>query len=260
MEEHLHTRCRPSPTWIYRGLPNYCWALSTTLDRVTKRYGMTPEERRDLENGLLRKFKRHYQQYSHSAPSPCHPVEWLSIMQHHGAPTRLMDWTYSPHVALYFALDESDSDASVWAINHDALIEQLPGQKELPSELRPIYQEPNQHITSDMFRNIFCKDFRFVCPITPYEMNQRLTIQQGLFLCPGDVSASFQENLAAVQSNTPIIKYVIPNDIKVRKKILFMLQRMNMNAATLFPGLDGFARSLKTLSANGKEFLAPTRT
>ena len=256
MEEHLHTRCRPSPTWIYRGLPNHCWALSTTLERVAKRYWMTSDERRDLESGLLRKFKRHYQQYSHSAPSPCHPVEWLSIMQHHGAPTRLMDWTYSPYVALYFALDDSDGDASVWAINQDVLITNLKNNKELPSELRSVHQMPNQRITSEAFNNIFCKGFRFVCPITPYEMNQRLTVQQGLFLCPGDVSASFQENLAAAQSNTSIIKFVIPSDVEVRKEILFMLQRMNMNAATLFPGLDGFARSLKTLSANGKEFLA----
>jgi hypothetical protein len=91
-----------------------------------------------------------------------------------------------------------------------------------------------------------------VLPVSPFRLNERLVIQQGIFLCPGDVSLTFEENLAAVLPSPPhnaLLQFVIGDSIDLRTKILWQLQHMNMNSATLFPGLDGFARSLATLVA-----------
>ncbi len=90
------------------------------------------------------------------------------------------------------------------------------------------------------------------CPMNPHDLNERLILQQGIFMCPGDVSASFEDNLSnVVSSKKDIRKYTIPNDLKIRKKFIQYLHRMNMNSATLFPGMDGFAKSMHALLAFG---------
>jgi hypothetical protein len=74
-------------------------------------------------------------------------------------------------------------------------------------------------------------------------MNERLSIQQGLFLCPAQVSVGFEENLQAMSlSGTRIEKLAFPASL--REDILAELNKMNINRASLFPGIDGFAQSL----------------
>src|SRR5216684_3693164 len=50
-------------------------------------------------------------------PDDADSFHWLALMQHHGAPTRLLDFTWSPYVAAFFALERATSDAAIWAIN-----------------------------------------------------------------------------------------------------------------------------------------------
>lgn len=82
--------------------------------------------------------------------------------------------------------------------------------------------------------------------MNPSILNQRLVIQQGVFLCPGDPSKTFVENLegnlSEPGSEDKIRRYFIPYN--AREEILRNLFRMNINRAGLFPGLDGFAKSL----------------
>jgi hypothetical protein len=109
----------------------------------------------------------------------------------------------------------------------------------------------------ETFREAFQSNKEFVFPINPYRLNERLVIQQGLFLCPGDVASSFEANLEALAEDNgrkkdfsaSLIKYTVKNDAQLRKQIIQRLQRMNMNRATLFPGLDGFSQSLEMLMA-----------
>jgi hypothetical protein len=79
-------------------------------------------------------------------------------------------------------------------------------------------------------------------------MNERLSAQQGLFLCPGDVTMTFEENLAALASDTSIrknlVKIVIPSTI--HQNILQHLHGINMTTEQIFPGMDGLARSLQS--------------
>jgi hypothetical protein len=90
-------------------------------------------------------------------------------------------------------------------------------------------------------------DKKFVLHDNPLRLNQRLSIQQGIFLCPATVSSSFLSNLKAMnewKSKNNVRKIVL--DLKPKNLIEFAraLRRMNIGSAALFPGLDGFSRSL----------------
>jgi hypothetical protein len=80
-------------------------------------------------------------------------------------------------------------------------------------------------------------------------LNQRLTAQKGVFLCPGDISRPFEDNLAAVLQRAPagqpkLKKLTIPDRASLRREIRLHLDQMNISDAVLFPRLDGYARSL----------------
>ena len=100
--KELHDLARPN--WIYRGQGDASWALSTSLERCFLREGIEGDDRAKLERELLREFRRTYHNYAAHVPEPERLLEWLSLMQHHGAPTRLLDFTFSIYVAAYFAV------------------------------------------------------------------------------------------------------------------------------------------------------------
>jgi len=186
-------------------------------------------------------------------------MEWFALMQHYGAPTRLLDWTYSFFVAVYFAVEDEDPkhDREVWALKTDKIDDEV---REIFSEdkdvLKILSEDPNTQIPGN-FTKMFMREppEAFVCPMNPYNLNERLVIQQGVFLCPGDVSKPFKDNLTAVfrsnetEDNLLNFKIKIIDNLKLRKEIIHSLHRMNMNRYTLFPGLDGFAKSMKLLLA-----------
>src|SRR5690242_16377185 len=83
---------------VYRGAANAAWPLLTSLDILGGVH--PPHTKADLEEHILRNFIRYARPYLGQAVS-----EWEALVaaQHHGAPTRLLDWTYSPMVAAHFA-------------------------------------------------------------------------------------------------------------------------------------------------------------
>jgi len=85
---------------------------------------------------------------------------------------------------------------------------------------------------------------RFVRATNPMRLNERLTLQQGIFLCPGDVTIPFEENLKMYGAKKNVHKIVITKN--VQKEIFPRLRKMNIERTTLFPGLDGFAQSLNS--------------
>ena len=74
----------------------------------------------------MRRFKRECHHHTGQLPKPADTMEWLSLMQHYGAPTRLLDWTYSFYAAVFFAVDgaapaSAGNTCCVWAVNADWL-------------------------------------------------------------------------------------------------------------------------------------------
>lgn len=239
--------------WYFRGALAH-WRLETSIERAAVDWGFALNDLPRVERRVIGEFKRAYPpELRGTAPSDADYLAWLALMQHHGAPTRLLDWTYSPFVAAYFALEtlladrEPNHEAAVWAVS-GRLLERV--EELFPSELSSLVKEFGHTRDGTIFRHLFLElnpPVRVVGAVSPFTLNQRLVIQQGVFLCPGDISVSFEENLSALLTRSEsgwLRKYLFPRS--VLREALESLFRMNMHQATLFPGLDGYARRLRT--------------
>ena len=87
-------------SWMFRGHARSDWKLETSLERRTKTNRALAHT---IETQMIAEFKRKAGNYSIREPQTL--VEWLSLMQHYGAPTRVLDWTQSPYVAAFFRLE-----------------------------------------------------------------------------------------------------------------------------------------------------------
>jgi hypothetical protein len=237
-------------TWIYRGQKFAEWPLSSSLERCCERENITPGKRLKLERELTRDFTRSYHQYAEHIPEPDSPIEWISIMRHHGAPTRLLDFTYSFYVALYFAVEDAgdSDDYAVWAVNMSwAMLQSISRFKRLGKKRTSLLLEPTTEKHEIVYRKLlFEAPFaKTVVPLSPFGMSQRLRTQRATFLAPGEVSCSFKENLLALpghQRPDNLVKILIPRDFRVAA--IERLYAMNISRTSLFPGLDGYAQSL----------------
>jgi hypothetical protein len=234
---------------IYRGHRQADWPLKSSLERRCDEDGVAGLDRRPFEERLFREFRRGYHQYSPTPPPREWGLEWSAVMQHHGAPTRFLDFTYSIYVALYFALQEAPSDAAaVWSIDriwaHRESTALLRGHgKPKVDDLQNFWTESDETLASDLIFGT--PQIRMAWPVNPFHLNERLRIQKGIFLVPGDVGASLMENLAALPGHDTgghIVKIMIPKEL--RREVLRQLFHMNVSHTSLFPGLDGYARSL----------------
>jgi len=152
-------------------------------------------------------------------------------------------------VAAYFALENAfEKDCAVWAVNGPwALNESIRVMKHCGKEdadvLKDLYDEKHKGV----FQEFFLDDPAVACasPQNPFRLNQRLRIQNGVFLIPGSVAIPFEENLRAMpghKDTTKVIRLVIPR--ACRRGALRQLFDMNISRTSLFPGLDGYARTL----------------
>lgn len=237
-----------TPGWLYRGHRKADWVIESSIERCFTRENIPEKERYSLEQELLRDFKRAYHQYAAHVPGDSAVIEWLALMEHHGAPTRCVDFSYSIYVAAYFALEDADADCAVWAINgpwaSKASVAALrkAGKKGVETFLKPTVQE-QESIAAEAF--LKTPHVRCAVPVNPYRLNERLRTQKGIFVVPGDCRLPFMENLQALpqhQSADKVLKIVIP--IELRRILLRQLYHMNVSRTSLFPGLDGYAKSL----------------
>ena len=109
---------RRRSTGVYRGAADAAWPLLTSLDTLGG--ADPPHTKAELEEHVLRNFIRYSRPYF--ATPPVNDWEVLVAAQHHGLPTRLLDWTYSPLVAAHFAtVDPGTSDRAVWRLDWKAV-------------------------------------------------------------------------------------------------------------------------------------------
>jgi len=234
--------------WLYRGEHCAGRELKTSLQRSCDRHGVLPAKRREVEEALFREFRRAYHHYSAHVPDRKAVVEWLSLMQHHGAPTRLLDFTYSLYIAAYFAVEKGDCNCAVWAVHapwalqESATILRGAGKSNVERMEKRFVEGDEQVVQALFFEAPYV---RAAWPINAFKLNERLRIQEGAFLIPGDVSESFVHNFEALPGHDQrdnVIEIVIPHS--ERQTAVEAVFQMGISQTSLFPGLDGFARSL----------------
>lgn len=204
---------------------------------------------------MICQFQRKSHHYIQNPPEMNNLLEWTALIQHYGGPTRLLDVSFSYYIALFFSIEYSDKDAAVWAINTGKIAksEHIEGPKEFNDST---IQECNQILNGT-------KSGEKIILVQPFRVNKRLSIQKGAFLFPQDVTKSFEEQLSKTleirtsffnKNNqkllrkkeweklllSQITKIIIPKGY--HSCFMRELSRMNISAATLFEGLDGFAR------------------
>ena len=225
--------------FVYRGMRSSQYLLSTSLQRLGGQY-------HKLENHLLRNFRK----YAHDRAAPVlnstSPWDWLALAQHHGLPTRMLDWTYSPYVALHFATDDLEAyhqDGLIWAINY------VKAAEHLPPALRHALREEGSNVFTPEILEPVCRDLAaleliqeepFVLFVEPPSLDERIVHQHALFALMSHSQAVLHEWLRARPEL--FFRIVIPARLKweVRDK----LDQANITERVLFPGLGGLSRWL----------------
>jgi FRG domain-containing protein len=195
-----------------------------------------------LELALLRNFRK----YAHGEATGADSIwDWLALGQHRGLPTRLLDWTYSPLVALHFATantDEFGDDGMVWCVNF------VEANKRLPARLKRMLREEGSDTFTVEMLGAFgsLRDFDalsrdpFVVFLEPPAVDRRILNQLALFSLMSSPAATLDRWL----HHHPDLcrRIVIPAALKweIRDK----LDQANVNERVLFPGLDGLSRWL----------------
>ncbi len=222
--------------FIYRGLSQFDYQLKTSLTRLGG-----PYER--LEFHLLRNFKK----YAHR-PDIVNNTDWdwLALAQHHGLPTRLLDWTYSPLVALHFAtadITQFNRDGIIWALNYEELKNYLPDN--LREQLRRV---GSNSFTTEMLNEAYSNITEltsqvdeFVVPFEPPSLDARIVNQYAIFTFMSHPGLMLDDWLMDKQDLYFRIK--IPAELKweIRDK----LDQVNINERVLFPGYEGLSKWLK---------------
>lgn len=215
------------PCW-FRGHGNEKWKLVPCLAR--KKSWLS------AEFDLIAKFKQNSALLI--SPLPETEWDWLTIMQHHGIPTRLLDWTESPLVGLYFAVCEKPrSDGALWAL--------LPRKLNILSNITPDYEKyiPTfedtylNSYTPNAVKSEKTSRMKPVAVIGPRN-TARMQSQQGTF------TVIHRDNtpLEAIQGDH-VIKYIIPKENK--RKLFKELSLVRIGKFQLFPELQSIGEILK---------------
>jgi hypothetical protein len=224
--------------YAFRGMQNARADLSTSLSRLGGPFARQ-------EGPLLRNFRKYAQRDAVLGDSVWN---WLSLAQHHGLPTRLLDWSFSPFVAMHFAtqdIEQFDTDGVVWCVDYVA------AHKMLPARLRKLLRDDQANVfTAEMLERVaktlpaldrLSGRKPFLLFLEPPSLDERIVNQFAGFSLMSSPTAQMDAWLA--EHRALANKIVIPAKLKweVRDK----LDQANINERVLFPGLDGLSRVLK---------------
>ena len=253
----MPSRSTEQTQFWFRGQRNATWPLQPGFARMLEKVELETDEIVDLEHDALREFQS--KAHLFVDPSLLNKVKttpcWWSVMQHHGAPTRLLDWSTSPYVAAYFAVNqhETGEDGALWCFCANALQNQFT-QAHDPL---PAFEDPTAPQAYDQkLEELQTTDA--VLPISfNYATSERVVAQQGKFTM---AFAPLMNHCARIErlEKKFLKKIIIPGSCK--REILLRLRDINITAASLFPGVDGLGRSIQELIGLGPDYRLATKT
>lgn len=222
------------PKWLIRGQPDASWSLDPSLARILNKKKLNRPQAIQVEQEAINKFlitARTILPLEYTAtllPSngTIDFLGWFILMQHFSAPTRTLDWSVSPWIALYFACADHDhEDGAVWVVNYEKAVAKAEDLLEGKDFMQLI---PDQNAVD------------IVHFVMAFNSNERIEAQQGRF----SIASNPLMDHADFFSDSDILeKIVIPKGLK--SDSMLRLNSMNINAKTLFPGADGLGRSIR---------------
>ncbi|SDW48472.1 FRG domain-containing protein [Variovorax sp. YR634] len=230
--------CDRRDGWAFRGQADPGWALFSSLSRRLLRDSLSRQEWRLREERAIRIFRRKAHVYLPDRSVLQDELRCLALMQHHGAPTRLLDFTKSPFVAAFFAVEQAAGDAAVYALNTPWLWSAAPSHDATLTR-----DEIDPRVQGNFERYFADNRHPMVWFGEPSEMDRRLVAQSGLLVMPGTLEMPLDEVLRSYRSAQPLIEKVVLGR-ELRAEAMHALYRMNITQATLFPDLEGLARSI----------------
>lgn len=240
--------------WAFRGQSKSGLPLYSSLSRRLMMLGSPADDWSIREKRAIRVFKRKAHVHISDHSILYNTLRCLAMMQHHGAATRLLDFTKSPFVAAFFALHSANSDAAVYALNTPALWYLSPqGMPELNRAMI------NPRTNDNLEKYFLSNEYPVIWFGEPDEMDSRLVAQSGLFVIPGQLHLSIEHllqryqathdtNLGIERDQSPesqhnlLVQLILKKEM--RQESIRELYRMNITHASLWPDLDGLAQSM----------------
>ncbi len=216
--------------WL-RGHRNYAWELKPSIGRPYCFAGFDTIFSEKQETAIFHRFRRFA--YTHLGRVL---GEWESLFlaRHHNLPVRLLDWSANPLVALYFAAchfegsnkPEPEDDGAVWAI---------------------VRKHPIEPIIDVLSEDISPFSVKGVRIIYPTSVSPRITVQNSAFTIQENPWTELHQHSLQKKSKKDIdieklVRWRVPRARKL--ELLRQLERIDINAKTLFPDLDGLATGI----------------
>ena len=229
----------PLNQWAFRGQPRADLPLLSSLSRRLLWFSKDKQLWPLLERRTLRIFRRkaHVHLSDHNLLQ--NDLRCMAMMQHHGGVTRLLDFTKSPFVAAFFALESSYHDCIVYALNTPVLWHRQPRFD--PSLTRDVI---DPRIPTNLEKYFFDNRYPLIWFGEPSDMDQRLIAQSGLFVVPGQLDRPLDELLDSYSAEGESLLVQLVIDKAVREEAMKELYRMNITYASLWPDIDGLSRSM----------------
>jgi len=234
--EHAHS------SLVFRGLARASYSNVSSLARLGDDFP-------SLERHLIRNFRK----YAHrEQPGPT-LWDWLSLAQHHGLPTRLLDWTFSPFVAAHFATATSPGEeAVVWAVDCAAAHELLPGElrASLGDEGATVFTTEllAEHAPGLGELRRLEEDEPFVLFFEPPSLDDRIVNQSAVLSTLSDPRTHMDEWLDRHPDMCHAWRISPDAKVEIRER----LDQGNVTERVLMPGLDGLAAWLRRYYAPGR--------
>lgn len=230
--------------YVFRGMSDSEWPLATSLERLKSPAVLI------VEPALLRSFRKYAPRGTFARNS-----EWeaLSVAQHNGLPTRLLDWSVSPLIAAHFATAERQyftKDGVVWCVDVIALRDQV-----LPDDIA----KPIQGVAAVFDVALLEKTFPRLADFDateatlgeacvffePPSLDARIANQTGILSAMNGAAVSHQLYLEEVARIYPNVVHRVVIDKAAKPQIRDMLDQNNIHERMLFPGLPGLCDWLR---------------